>query len=1368
MTGHVATIRQIVFAALVCSLAAVTAAGAASARPASSASGAPSRAEAAAGNSPSTSSSWVSGVRGSLARREYEATAVTGHDGLQAPNRAQNLRTYFTSGGIRVEPRRQTAAEPAWSAAWTLRGVGRGAAVRVSEPVMPQSLGAIVQYVRPGVHEWYVNAAEGVEQGFTLAARPDGSGELALELAVAGTGVTPRLSREGDALDFLLPGGARALRYAGLAVRDADGIALPARLEFADGTLRLLADDHDARYPIVLDPLISSPVWTALGNQAGEQLGDSVACAGDVNGDGYSDVIVGAPYYDNGQTDEGAAFVFYGSTAGLGSIPGWIAESNQAGANMGVAVASAGDVNGDGYDDVIVGGYRYESTAALTDEGGAWVYLGGPDGLNAAPVWSYTSGQALALLGNTVGSAGDVNGDGFDDVVVSAPYYDDPEIDEGRALLFLGSTNGPVAAPSWITEGDQVNGYYGAPAAGAGDVNADGYDDVIVGAFHYTNGQSTEGKAWVYLGGVNGLSTTAVWTREGNQGGASYGHAVAAAGDVNGDGYGDIIVGGSRYSSGEQNEGRVWVYYGSVIGPDTLAAWTVQSNATDARLGCSVACAGDVNGDGFADVIVGAWQYEFAIADEGGSFVYQGTAAGLDTLPDWTFGAGQTKAFSGWSVSGAGDVNGDGYSDVIVGAPLFDDPINQNLIDVGKAFVFYGAPAGVDTLADWSFDSQQGGAQFGYALSAAGDVNGDGYTDVVVGAPYWDNGQTDEGRAFVFRGSAKGITATSVRTVESNQGLSQFGAAVAGAGDVNGDGYADVLVGCPAYDNGQTDEGRAFLYLGTPSGISLSASWTAELDQAGAGFGFAVTGIGDTNADGFGDIAIGAPYYDNGQTDEGGVWVYLGSTSGPAAAADWHAEGDQTGGWFGSAVAGAGDINGDSYSDLLIAARLYDPSVSLVDAGRVLEYHGSNFGPSSAPNWTLDGTQSGAVLGWSIASAGDVNGDGYADIVIGQPLYSGAFTSDGRAQVILGGLNGLRPTAAWTDAGGQANSQCGFAVAGVGDTNGDGFGDVVVGTPYYDNNGNTDVGRLQLFRGNSTGVNSLSSNVWYGDQGRALFGNAVAAAGDLNGDGSPDFVTAAYLYDLAAKFDEGRIYAFYGNLGPGLDRAVMQWRLSDTAPIAVLGASEDATSFRLRANGRSILGRGQVRMQWEVKPIGVPFDGTGLGTGALLDTGAPGTGGSIAHLDEVVSGLTGFTMYKWRIRLVSDARRFQARSVWLSIPQVPRTQGTIRTARPTAVGTPGEPATRGLALTAPAPNPAPGRTTLRYRLATAGNARLRVFDAAGRALAALADGPREAGEYRAEWRGVDDAGRRVPAGLYLVRLDGPGGTRTQRVVLTDR
>ena len=175
--------------------------------------------------------------------------------------------------------------------------------------------------------------------------------------------------------------------------------------------------------------------------------GFSVSTAGDVNGDGYSDVVVGAHVYDNGQTNEGRAYLDLGSATGLSSTPAWTTESNQAEARYGVSVSTAGDVNGDGYDDVVVGAQNWDTTSPKKDDAGkAYLYLGSADGLSTTPSWTFEGDQADAWLGDFVSTAGDVNGDGLADLLIGAYRYNHPQQHEGRAYVFLGTTAGTCGA----------------------------------------------------------------------------------------------------------------------------------------------------------------------------------------------------------------------------------------------------------------------------------------------------------------------------------------------------------------------------------------------------------------------------------------------------------------------------------------------------------------------------------------------------------------------------------------------------------------------------------------------------------------------------------------------------------------------------------------------------------------------------------------------------------------------------------------------------------------------------------------------------------------------------------------------------------
>ncbi len=247
-----------------------------------------------------------------------------------------------------------------------------------------------------------MNDERGLEQGFTLFNPPESSNPvnfqitntLILEMELTGN-LKASLNSSGDAIEFSTPAGVCMIRYANLYAYDAKGRTLPTRFELRGNIVSIQVDSNGAAWPITVDPLATSPGWTGESNQAGANFGKSVATAGDVNGDGFSDVIVGAWYFDGGESYEGKAFVYYGSATGLNTTASWSAEGNQANANFGVSVGTAGDVNGDGYADVIVGASGFDSPEI--DGGKTFVYYGSATGLNTVEDWTENGGQAHIL-----------------------------------------------------------------------------------------------------------------------------------------------------------------------------------------------------------------------------------------------------------------------------------------------------------------------------------------------------------------------------------------------------------------------------------------------------------------------------------------------------------------------------------------------------------------------------------------------------------------------------------------------------------------------------------------------------------------------------------------------------------------------------------------------------------------------------------------------------------------------------------------------------------------------------------------------------------------------------------------------------------
>jgi hypothetical protein len=437
------------------------------------------------------------------------------------------------------------------------------------------------------------------------------------------------------------------------------------------------------------------------------------------------------------------------------------------------------------------------------------------------------------------------------------------------------------------------------------------------------------------------------WTSSGdNVAGATFGAAIASA-DVNGDGYPDLIVGAPNFSGPGIECGKVYVYFGSRHGFSKTPNWTATgSGQFFAQFGFSVAAAGDVNGDGYDDIVVGEPYFGDANGVVGKAYLYLGSPSGPSATPDWTStGDDQDGAEFGFSVSTAGDVTGDGFADVVIGAPLFMD---ASRVHVGKAYVFGGSASGPTSMPVWQQTGETitGLPLFGQSVSTAGDVNGDGYSEIIVGAPFansFDHYQT--GKVYVFRGGPLGLTLMPIwDTTGDDQENSIFGHAVAPAGDVNGDGFDDILIGAPSYtDFGAEfplyEAGKAYVYLGSESGLEATPVWTSlGDDQINARFGSSVAGAGDADRDGFDDVIIGAPLFNTTPPEEvpnqvGKAYVYLGTASGPGTSPAWTSVGEnQTQAFFGSSVSAAGD------SDVAVGARLFD--TQNLDAGKVCVYEG--------------------------------------------------------------------------------------------------------------------------------------------------------------------------------------------------------------------------------------------------------------------------------------------------------------------------------------------------------------------------------------------------------------------------------------------
>ncbi|MEO8664555.1 MAG: YCF48-related protein, partial [Ignavibacteria bacterium] len=862
---------------------------------------------------------WYNEAIGIINDQEYNISYSDKLGAFQSPNRKNNMRFIYHKDGFTAvsrDTRRETQdVKNDWSIDLRIKKEGLG--IMNGDLIADGNKSSIEN---ENIRIDYTNTKEGMRQDFIIKTKPKEEGKLRLNIS-ADTKL--KMIAGADALMFKDNKGADMMKYSSLKCWDANGVELRAYFEknyklqisndklqkpnnsdeVTDNTIcnlkfdicnsfSIVVNDEDATYPITIDPLSTSADWTAESDQSDAQFGYSVSTAGDVNGDGYSDVIVGAPYFDNGVTDAGKTFVYYGSITGLSLSANWTTEGNSNAVNLGTSVSTAGDVNGDGYSDVIVGAasidppWLQKNSAAVenlqdvyfTSTSKGWASGAGgtivrttDSGENWSVQNSGTSADLRSIFFTSPNTGWAVGLTGVIRITTNAGgswlFQTSGTTANLSCVYFRTSTEGWIAGQSGIikkTTNAGVN--WTAQTSGLTAELRDIFftsatEGYIVGATGKIIKTTNGGVNWTAQTSGTTQTLRAIYFSSSTTGWA-FGHA------------GTIL-----YTT---NGGTSWTPQTSGTTQDLYACYfTSPTNGWTTGLGGTIlkttdggsnwisrngGAGGDMRSIFFSapdsGIAVGSFgvicKYKASATGTGGfTNVYHGSASGLSPSVSSILTSGTGSNSTGTVVSAAGDINGDGYGDALISYPL--NP------GTGNVFIHYGSASGLQTTPNQTLTGSQTSELFGCSVSTSGDVDGDGYSDIIVGSSNFMVGHGTNGKAFVYRGSASGIIEAPYWSKEGPGFDPQYGYSVSTAGDVNGDGYSDIVVGSP--QNSAPHWGKAFVYHGSASGISATENWSAEYFDPGAKFGTSVSTAGDINGDGFADVIVGAPYYDNGQVD---------------------------------------------------------------------------------------------------------------------------------------------------------------------------------------------------------------------------------------------------------------------------------------------------------------------------------------------------------------------------------------------------------------------------------------------------------------------------------------------------------------------